>query len=99
MLAERWSEWIQNSSPRLGKIVQMIRVASGEIYVRLMILPEMELTQRWTGPRELQIMRSALESARMVTVDRTLEEMALTHVTLSARGDQIAFTVRQSTLG
>jgi hypothetical protein len=99
VMAERWSEWMAESSPRLGQVMQMLRLASGEIYVRLLLLVEVDLAPKWTGPRELQLTTSEINSSPPMTVDRLLDEMAITHVTIRQTGENIVFTVRQSTLG
>ena len=102
VMAERWSEWMDNSSPRLAKLGQMLRVASGEIFVRLHVLLHVDLALKWTGPRELALDRSEIVPENLIVFDRLLDEMAITHVTLSATGDdddRVRATVRQSTLG
>jgi hypothetical protein len=100
VMAERWSEWMDKSSPRLAKLGQMLRMASGEIYVRLHVLRDLDLAPKWTGPREFTLDRSEITPESMIIFDRLLDEMAITHVTLSAIGeDEVRATVRQSTLG
>mmetsp|Transcript_59374 Transcript_59374/g.142479 ORF Transcript_59374/g.142479 Transcript_59374/m.142479 type:complete len:236 (+) Transcript_59374:1885-2592(+) len=102
VMAERWSEWMDNSSPRLAKLGQMLRVASGEIFVRLHVLLHVDLALKWTGPREFALDRSEIVPENLIVFDRLLDEMAITHVTLSATNnddDRVRATVRQSTLG
>lgn len=77
ILTESWHQWIRDSSPMLACIDRMVRLDSGEIYVRANVLPGIVVSQYWISETTLRIPLEALwESPKLM--DFLIDENAIT---------------------
>ena len=99
ILTESWHQWIRESNPMIAYIERMVRLDSGEIYVRANAFQAIAVSQFWISATVLRIPSAALWEAPQ-RLDFLIDQNAITPLQhcADAQPDQFtSFRVQRST--
>lgn len=103
VLSEPWLQFMQDSRPLVGHIGKMVKLDTGEIYVKLHRVPSVSIADCWTTGGQLKVPLAPLHDKNLYSTEYfLLDQMAMTKLRAeSDPSDQsnVSFVVERSTLG
>ena len=95
VLTETWISFLESSNPMLAVIDEIVRISSGELFVRLMSL-KLQVAALWVAETRLELDTAALHAAPRENMLFPIDQLVFTMLEASGDGLRTSFSVQRS---